>query len=58
MKIKDESGIALITALLIMVLMGAMLQIFIIRVMSSQKMMSMDMQADRPPISGVTVIRD
>jgi len=47
MKTKNESGIALIAALLILILMGALLQLFIIKVMSSQKMMGMDMRTVR-----------
>ena len=43
MKIKDESGIALIAALLLLVLMGAMLHVFTVKVISSQKMIGMDM---------------
>lgn len=42
MKNKNESGIALITALLFLVLMGAMLHVFIIKVYSSQRMVGMD----------------
>jgi Tfp pilus assembly protein PilX len=47
MKTKNESGIALITVLLILVLMGALLQTFIVKVISSQKMMGMDMRTNR-----------
>lgn len=42
MKNKNESGIALITALLLLVLMGTMLHVFIIKVYSSQRMAGMD----------------
>ena len=47
MKIKNESGIALIAALLILVLMGVMLEVFIVSVNSSQKMLAEDFQSDR-----------
>jgi Tfp pilus assembly protein PilX len=44
MKNGNESGIALITALLILVLMGALLHVFVIKIYSSQRMIGMDMQ--------------
>ena len=47
MRIKNESGIALIMALLLLILMGAMLQVFIVKVTSSQKMIGMDMREER-----------
>jgi len=47
MKNKNESGIALIVALLILVLAGALLQTFIVKIISSQKMMGMDMRTQR-----------
>ena len=47
MKTKNESGIALIAVLLILVLMGVMLQTFIVKIISSQKMMGLDMQTER-----------
>ena len=47
MKAKNESGIALITALFILVLMGVMLQTFIVKIMSSQKTLGMDMRTER-----------
>ena len=43
MKNNSESGIALISALLILVLMGAMLHAFIVKVYSSQRMLGADM---------------
>ena len=42
MKTNNESGIALITALLFLILMGAMLHVFIVKVYSSQRMVGMD----------------
>jgi len=42
MKNKNESGIALIAALMIMILMGAMLHVLIVKVYSSQMMIRMD----------------
>jgi len=42
MKNNNESGIALITALLFLILMGAMLHVFIVKVYSSQRMVAMD----------------
>lgn len=47
MKTKNESGVALIIVLLFLILMGALMQTFIVKVMSSQKMMSMDMRTNR-----------
>jgi len=47
MKTKNESGIALIATLLIMILMGVMLQTFIVKIISSQKTMGMDMRTER-----------
>ena len=58
MKAKNESGIAVIMALLILVLMSAMLQVFIVKVISSQKMLSMDMRSERSPNFNVTIIRE
>ena len=43
MKNKNESGIALITALLMLVLMGTMLHVLIVKVHSSQRMLGADM---------------
>jgi len=47
MKIKNESGIALIAALLLLILMGVMLQVFIVRINSSQRMLGTDLGSDR-----------
>jgi len=47
MKTKNESGIALIATLLILILMGALLHVFTVKVVSSQKMMGMDKRAER-----------
>jgi type II secretory pathway component PulK len=47
MKTKNESGMALIAVLLILVLMGAMLQTFIVNIINSQKMIGMDMRTER-----------
>ena len=58
MKLRDESGFALIMALMLTILMGAILQLFIARVISSQRMIAMDMWADRPGASRITVVRD
>jgi type II secretory pathway component PulK len=44
MKNNNESGVALIMALLLLILMGTMLHIFIVKVYSSQRMMGLDMQ--------------
>ncbi|MDR0310883.1 MAG: hypothetical protein LBJ21_04790 [Acidobacteriota bacterium] len=44
MKNGNESGVALIAALLILVLMGAMLHVFVVKIHTSQKMIGMDMQ--------------
>ena len=46
MKNKHEGGIALITVLLLLVLMGALLQVFIINVNSSQRIMGMNTRSD------------
>ena len=47
MKIRNESGIALITALLILILMGALLVTFFVRLDSSQRMIGMGQDSDR-----------
>ena len=47
MKTENESGIALITVLLILVLMGALLFTFTVKIQNSQKMLGMDMSSDR-----------
>ena len=47
MKMKNESGMALITALLILILMGTMLQVIIVKVNSSQKELGMERDQDR-----------
>jgi len=44
MKNKNESGIALIAVLLILILMGALFHVFVVKIQSSQKMISLDMQ--------------
>jgi len=51
MKNNNESGVALITALLLLVLMGTLLHVFIVKVHSSQRMIGMDMPRE------VTIIK-
>ena len=45
MKNKNESGIALIMTLLMLILMGTMLHVFIVKVYSSQRMLGADMSS-------------
>lgn len=47
MKIRGESGFALITALLILVLLGALLATFVVAVNSDQKLVSIDRDQNR-----------
>lgn len=58
MKFKNESGVALVIALLILVLMGAMLHAFMVKVDSSQKMIGMENRSARSYATGLAALEN
>ena len=56
MKTRKESGIALITVLLVLILMGALFMTLVVKINSSQKMIGMDARSDRTYSGGLAAL--